>query len=300
MAHQFPKYLKGYQFKQSYWNDTQARRAFKEFLQTIHGLDLTSWERAGFWDHKNYHPFSLFDEHGHVVSNICIYSTNLIIEGKSCRGAQFSGVGTLDHLRRKGLNSALTQVALDWAAAEHDFVFLFAAQDALSFYNQSGFQYISEAQPFVCLKSRPQKQGLVKLDPCDPEHLKMIAKYAHRRAPASHRLGVCSPKLLLFHVLYQLSDGVYQIPDLDILLLMKRQGTELILFDVIGEKLPKFDAICPYISSPAASEISFGFEPDLLEPKDLIWRSGEKNHLHDRNDFPLRGQPFLIPKSAHA
>ncbi len=36
-----------------YWDDLAARGAFKEFLITIHGLDLSEWESAGYWRLRN-------------------------------------------------------------------------------------------------------------------------------------------------------------------------------------------------------------------------------------------------------
>ncbi len=49
----------GLVYRMAYAEDPVARRAFKEFLFTIHGLDLTLWEQKGFWD-ELYTPFSLF------------------------------------------------------------------------------------------------------------------------------------------------------------------------------------------------------------------------------------------------
>ena len=72
-----------------YWDDLAARDAFKEFLITIHGLDLSEWESAGYWDYA-YAPFSFFDGE-QVVSSVCVYSLRAVIDGEPARVAQLSG-----------------------------------------------------------------------------------------------------------------------------------------------------------------------------------------------------------------
>lgn len=89
-----------------YWDDLAARGAFKDFLIAIHGLDLSEWESAGYWDYA-YTPFSFFDG-GQVVSSVCVYSLEAVIDGARARVAQLSGVGTLPDWRRKRLNRQLT------------------------------------------------------------------------------------------------------------------------------------------------------------------------------------------------
>ena len=89
------------EFREAYWDDRKARQAFKEFLVEIHGLDLSAWEQAGFWD-EDYRPFTLFDAAGRVVSSVCVYSVEMLVHGESCRAAQISGVGTLPDRRRQG------------------------------------------------------------------------------------------------------------------------------------------------------------------------------------------------------
>ena len=86
--------LEGLDFRSGYWDDRRAKDRFKQFLATIHGLDLSLWEQKGYWDHENYIAFSLF-EGQRIVATTNLYSMEMQVEGRRCRLGQFSGVGTL-------------------------------------------------------------------------------------------------------------------------------------------------------------------------------------------------------------
>ncbi len=292
--------MSDFRFRKNYWEDAEARRAFQAFLIDIHGLDLTQWKEAGFWDHECYHPFSFFDESGKVVSSLCIYSLDLIVEGRPCRAAQFSGVGTSPELRRRGLNRRLTELALEWIERDHDLVFLFSAPEALPFYESCGFRLVEESQPFVQVTGCDPLPGLKRLDVGKTADLSSIADAAFGRVPVSHRLGALSPRLFLYHALYTMNDYIYSLPGLDVIVLMKHQGQRLTLFDIVAKAMPDLDTLLPYLTSPETTEVAFEFDPDLLAPTDLQWRPLPETLLHDRGNLPLRGSSFLLPSTAHA
>src|SRR5206468_1230918 len=87
-------------------------------LQDAYG----TWEGAGYWD-DDYSPYSYF-EGDRVVSSLCIYTMHALVNGRACKVAQVSGVGTLAEYRRRGLNRQLHEIALAKALAEHRFAFL--------------------------------------------------------------------------------------------------------------------------------------------------------------------------------
>ena len=92
-------------FREDYWDDLESKEEFMRFLIQIHGLDLSRWDRHGFWNRK-FRPFSFFKEKT-LVSSLCLYSMDMSVMGKRCRVAQISGVGTLPEYRRQGLSSEL-------------------------------------------------------------------------------------------------------------------------------------------------------------------------------------------------
>ncbi|MCH7879915.1 MAG: GNAT family N-acetyltransferase, partial [candidate division Zixibacteria bacterium] len=111
-------------------------------MKRMHGVDLSSWDKLGFWDQK-YRPFSYFSG-ASLVSNVCVYSMEMTIQGKRSLGAQISAVGTLPEFRRQGLSLKLTRRAMDWAHEDHDFFFLFADKNAYQCYDKFGFRLTDE------------------------------------------------------------------------------------------------------------------------------------------------------------
>jgi ribosomal protein S18 acetylase RimI-like enzyme len=287
-------------YREAYWADREARRAFQTFLRAIHDLDLVRWEAAGQWD-DDYRPFSFFDDEGRVVSSVCLYSLEMVVQGSPCRAAQISGVGTLPAYRRRGLNRELTERAIAWAQAEgHAFFFLFADEEAFPFYEACGFRQLAESVPSVTIDAVDVRTGAVTLDPDEASDRQRLVRAVRRRTPVSERLGVLSAPLFLFHAVYPGWERLLHIPDLDVIVACRHHGERLTLFDVVGERIPSLDRLLTHVATPETREVTFRFLPERLDPGPLSWRETTENGLHDRGDIPLRGQRFLFPFTAHA
>jgi ribosomal protein S18 acetylase RimI-like enzyme len=287
-------------FRESYWADLAAKEAFRRFLVEVHGLDLSAWESAGYWNDDHYGAYSYFDSEGRVVSSVCVYSLKMVVDGSACRAAQISGVGTLPEYRRQGLNRRLTEIALERVASDHDFVFLFSDPDAIPFYRRCGFQPVEESLPYVEVDPRVAKPGMRLLDLENPAHRSQVERMAAARTPVSETLGVLSPELFMFHALYQFSGRLHHLPDLDVVVAFRRDGTKLTVYDIVGPRLPRFNELYAYMASPGTTEIDFYFVPDKLAIETLRWRPLPDNHLFDRGEFPLRSERFVFPFTAHA
>ncbi len=273
-----------------YWDDPGALGAFKEFMLHIHGLDFSEWESAGYWDDA-YTPFSYFfgDK---IVASVCIYLLDAIIDGKATRLAQISGVGTLPEYRRKGLNSRLTDIALEWAEGRNNGIFLFADAEAVPYYRKCGFSPVEE---FVVNREAtpiPNFGEILKLDPGRKEDLDKIYRYARKRSPISAKFSVMNERLVMFHVLHGLRNHVYEIPDLECLVFYKRERGCLSLFDIVGEKIPSFSDLHPFIAEPSDGIIEFHFFPDKLELNGTSFRPLTGNNPFVRGKFPVERPVF--------
>lgn len=283
--------------RREYWDDLPARRAFKEFIFDIHQLDFTPWEDAGFWDVR-YTPFSYF-EGNRVISSVCIYSLDAVVDGKKTKIAQISGVGTLPEFRRRGLNRELTRIGLEWVGTtDHCGVFLFADEDAIPFYTRCGFTPIQEFIQERKVEPTPRLDGLVKIDPGNPVELREVYEAARRRTALSEKFSVLNPKLLAFHALYPLRDHVYKIPDLECFVFFGRVEDRVKLFDVVGESIPTFEELYPYLTAPNDRNVEFHFFPDKLSP-------GETRSVPLLGNSPFVLDPFpieapIFPFTAHA
>ncbi len=286
-------------FRENYWDSPELKQEFIAFLNKIHNLDLSLWDEMGFWDHR-YRPFSYFDG-PNLVSSLCVYSMDMTINGERRRVAQVSGVGTLEEHRRKGLNLELTEKAIAWAKAEHDFFFLFADEGARPFYKRCGFRPVLEHKARVSITGKAASRGARKLDMTSRDDIDLVFRLASEREPVSGILGVNNPKLLMFWCLYFFSENVFYISELDTLILYERQNDLLTVHDIVGKKIPPFDEIYPYISSDDDKAVEFSFMTDKL---DLGGREEllivESNGTRLFGDVPFEGSKFLFPITAHA
>lgn len=276
--------------KTEYWDDPQARDAFKKFMKKIFRLDFSEWESGGYWD-TAYTPFSFL--HGEdLVSSVCVYLLDAVIDGRHTHLAQISGVGTLPEWRGRGLSRRLTNTGLRWAQGRHDGVFLFADSEAVPFYRRCGFRPIDEYLETLPARTVSPCRGAVKLDPGKKSDRDRIYAHAQRRAPLSNRFSILNAKLLMFHALHGLRDHVYEIPDLNCLVFYKRHQGQLSLFDIVGEKIPRFGDLYPYLAGRNDQVIEFHFFTDKLGIVESTASPLRGNHPFVKRPFPVERPVF--------
>ena len=285
-------------YREGYWDSSDAKEAFMRYLLGVFGLDLHLWNNMGFWDNK-YRPFSFFDNDT-VVSNVCVYSMDMVVQGISSRVAQISAVGTLPEYRRQGLSKELTQKAIEWSKPRHDFFYLFADKDAYRFYEKLGFTLVGEYKTRVPLAGKTARSGGVKLDVGRIDQVDLIYRYALGRAPVSETLGVLNDKLFMYWCLYGLRDHIYHIPEMDILVLYKRDKGIVTLCDIVGSEIPSFSDIYAYIADERDTAAELLFMPDRLNLKFVEAAKMDDNGTHIMGNFPLMHTQFIYPITSHA
>jgi ribosomal protein S18 acetylase RimI-like enzyme len=285
-------------YRENYWNSAAAKAAYIDFLTQMFNLDLIRWDQSGYWD-SNYRPFSYFSD-DRLVSNVCVYSLDMVVLGKRCRAAQISAVGTVTDFRRQGLGQELTQRALVWARDRHDFFFLFADEDAFGFYKSNGFRQALEYTPRIAVSGASPVPGAVALDMQDEHHRALAHDLAVRRDSVSDRLGVLNDKLFMFWCLYRREFRILHIPQLDTLVLCRRDGDVLTISDIVSPKVPMFADIYPFISDPRDRFVKFMFMSDKLGLKEVELIETNDHGLHLLGDFPPEGTSFIFPQTCHA
>jgi GNAT superfamily N-acetyltransferase len=289
----------GLTFRTGYWEDRRATRQFRDFLISIHGLDLSLWERMGYWDHEHYSAFSLFDG-DRIVATANLYSMEMVVEGVRRRLGQFSGVGTSPEFRGRGLNRWLTERALESAGATHDGFFLFADRHAIPFYAKCGFVPVEETIATLSVTPPASAPGLRKLEPDNDDDLSLLHRLARQRSPVSDLLGVLNAELLMFHALYTLRDCAYYIPDLDAAVFFAVDSGTLTLFDVVSRKVPSFAELHPYISGTPHDEVRFFFMPDKMGVEPTRRMSLDDSNLQVLRNLRLPRPERLLPYVSRA
>lgn len=285
-------------FKENYWDQPELKAEFNKFLKRIHGLDLSVWDSLGFWD-PLYRPFSYFDGKS-LVSNVCVYSMDMTVQGRRRRVAQISAVGTAPEYLRQGLSSELTRLAIEWAEREHDFFFLFADEDARSFYRKRGFRPLVESLWSVIVSGKPARRGAVKLDVKDKEHLALIHRMAIERESVSEVLGVFNDKLFMFWCLSFLGEFIHYIPELNTLVLYERENGLVKVFDIVAPRTPEFSKVYPYISAAGDKTVEFYFVPDRLNLESAGRKRINDDETYVMGEFPFDDECCIFPYTAHA
>jgi len=287
------------EFKENYWDSGELKSEFIQFLKSVHNLDLTLWNNLGYWD-DNYRPFSYFQD-GKLISNVCVYSLDMVVDGVRKKAAQISAVGTLPEFRGQGLSSDLTRRAMEWAKQEHDSFFLFADDEAVSFYRKRGFSALEESRFAYPLQPVAGKPGARKLNFSVKSDREKVYSLAVNRRAVSDTLGVLSEKLFLFHCLYFLSNYSYYIEALDLLISNKRKDDRIIVFDIVGKVIPEFSSIYPYIAETGDRYVEFMFIDDIMGmdngERELI---REDNGAHYAGNFRFDKSPVIFPFTSRA
>jgi len=284
-------------YRENYWDQLAEKQEFIRFLNDIHGLDLSRWDRFGYWDNK-YRPFSYFDG-SRLVASACVYSMKMTVGGRQCRVAQISGVGTLPEFRRRGLSMQLAEKAMEWAGRDHEFFYLFADLDAYALYQKCGFRQTGEHRVCCPLPGGTARPGIEKLDMVREDHRERIFNCAAAREPISDLFGVSNTKLFMFWCTYALADCIYYVADLDLLVLCKREQGLMTVYDIVGRTVPPFWVIYPYLASETDRAAEFLFMVDKLR-LDRVELVPTDRGTHLRGAFPLADQPFIIPYTAQA
>jgi hypothetical protein len=96
----------------------------------------------------------------------------------------------------------------------------------------------------------------------------------------------------MFHVLYSLKNDIHEIPDLNCLVLYRREKERLSIYDIVGECVPRWEEIYPHIADPTDSVIEFHFCTDRLGLHETRTRQLEGNFPFVKGIFPFKEPVF--------
>ena len=273
-----------------YWDEPALKQQFIHLTQEIHNLDLTLWDEMGFWDDR-YRPFSLFDQ-GRIISTLCLYEMQAIIHGESQKIVQISAVATVPDHRKQGLNRDLTKRALE-LATPHAGLILFADDAARGYYENTGFRPLRESLATITPTQTDLQNGnLSKLDLRDTKILDDLYQRVQRRAAPSQIFSIQMPRLFMFHVLYTMRDCCYAIPDLDCVVLIKRDGEQLIIYDILADQIPPWEALAPHVMTAQTRSVHFHLYPEQLSIPEWQELTLEGSSAYTRGSFPLDAPIF--------
>ncbi len=287
------------EYRSDYFEDPFAKASFERYAKTIFGLDFGRWKARGLWDNR-YKPFSAFAG-GECVASICVYPSEMKVDGAKRKGAQLLTVGTLPEYRLQGIQREIWKRVHAWIKQECDFTFLFTDESAAGFYEKLGLR--RQPEYFETIRS-PQPAGHAelrfrKLNLEQDSGYAIIERLAKQREMVSDRIGFLNPNLLLFMFLYLYQSWSYYLEDIDAVIVAEETKDRLRIHDIVAKQMPKLSDIEVFLAQFKKEEIDFLFCADRLGVDQTNKKRVKDSLLFVSDDFELEGQ-FVFPYSIRA
>lgn len=260
-----------------------------ELIMHTFEFSFDKWQDKNVWN-DDYELYSII-ENGTMLANISVYKMKMIINGEKRDYLQFGSVATRKEYRGKGLSKKLM---------EHIFsiypdtpCFLHGGDSVVEFYPQFGFKTISYKQPYIKCKLKNSGE-MIKLDITNPK----VDKYLKERTQYS-KVFDCTNQYAInwFHLLYGHENNIYEIPQLEVMIIAYQQEDKLTICDIVSSRTVSFEKIVPYLCFEGVDFIEFGFNPDWLGIEyDMKEYRNEDENPFVKGDFGLE-QEYMIPRN---
>jgi len=229
---------------------------FDNLIQEVFGFSFAPWLEEELWDQR-YESYSII-ENGIMLSNICVLKMEMIVQGEKINAIQMGAVATRESQRGKGLSRKLMQHILELYHSTP--VFLDANASVADFYPKFGFRQIQFYAPEIEMIINNDASQAVKCD--DAEFIEAI----YNRGCFSNKLDCTNTQpIQMFHAIMEYNDDIYFLPDLDVIVIAKQEGSELFIADVIAKNPVSFEELKKFLPFSNVELVEFGFNPDWLD-----------------------------------
>ncbi|HPT79363.1 MAG TPA: GNAT family N-acetyltransferase [Candidatus Atribacteria bacterium] len=234
-------------------NDIDYQSKLNKLLKEIF-FDFQFWYDLNLWDER-YESYSII-ENDEIISNICVYKTEILFEGRRYPALSFGAVATRQEHRGRGLSRLLMEHI--FAKYPDTPMYLSANEGVLDFYPRFGFRRIYDRLP-VCHMDINNDIQPVKLQYNDPR----VWDYVSGRVNFSHKLDCLnSASINMFHIhLGPLKDSIYEIPELDTMIIADQRDTTLKLTGVFSLKDISFSQLAKHLPFKNVTRVEFGSMP---------------------------------------
>ena len=217
-------------------------------------MDFQFWYDLNLWD-ENYESYSII-ENDEMISNICVFKTNIIFDQKDYSALSIGAVATKKEYRGKGLSRILMEHIIN--KYEGIPMYLSANDGVVNFYPKFGFERVFEKLP-VCEVEIENDIKKNKLQYDDPK----IMNYVYNRVNYSDKLDcVNTESINIFHLHSgYLKDFIYEIPELETLIIADQKGSTLKLIGVFSLQNINFNELIKLLPFSNVNKIEFGFTP---------------------------------------
>ena len=250
-------------------NDPVYEAMFDDLIQEVFDFSFAPWFACKLWDER-YESYSIIQE-GKMLSNVCIYKTDMLLRGKTLRVHQFGGIATRKSVRRKGLSRILMEHVLSLYADIP--AFLYANSSVTDFYPLFGFRRAQAYRPGIATEINNPSGKAVKYDARDS----FISEALNgNRIYSDIADSLNTQPIQTFHLLLDYPDSIYFLPDCGAVVIAEQNYGVLFLADVISQSPISFDKLKSELPFSGVNYVEFGFCPDWLgvdprwEPEDEV------------------------------
>lgn len=234
-------------------NDKHYQRLLNDLLTPIF-LDFKFWYDLNLWD-SNYESYSIM-KNDKIISNICVYKTDILLNGKKYPALSVGAVATEEEYKGKGYSRRIMEHIINKYPDVP--MYLSANETVIDFYPRFGFERIFEKLPVAQFKihNEAEPRKLVFDD-------QKVWDYVYKRNNYSSKLDCLNTASInLFHIhLGYLKDCIYDIPELDTIIIAEQNEGILRIIGVFSLRDIAFENLAKYLPFKNVSKIEFGFIP---------------------------------------
>jgi len=125
-------------------DDKSYQKLLNNLLKPIF-LDFQFWYDLNLWD-SNYESYSIIKE-AEIISNVCVFKTNLLFNGRQCQSLSIGAVATKYEYRKKNyLRFIMEHIISKYPDTP---MYLSANETVTKFYPRFGFSRVFEKLPMA-------------------------------------------------------------------------------------------------------------------------------------------------------
>jgi len=238
-------------------NNTIYEAMFDDLIQEVFGFSFAPWFERKLWD-NNYESHSII-KGGKMLSNVCVFKSELLINGEKMPAIQLGAVATCKDARGKGLSRHLIQHVL--SLYPDTLAYLFANPSVINFYPQFGFRQAQTCKPEISVVINSDHTTAIK---CGLDDV-ILQKAIYNRSIYSNLVDCTnSQSIQMFHLLMLYSNDIYYLPNCKAVVIAAQKGNRLFVADVIAGQLLTFDDLAAELPFTGIHAVEFGFCPDWL------------------------------------
>ena len=259
------------------------------------GVAINARALGGSWESAST-PF-LREKNGKVLAHVGLIELPLILMGEPTRVGTIHGVATHPDHRHRGYFRELIEQAIEYGHERYETLIL--TTEHPEYFQPFGFREVQEHRFSLKCDIEPTAHEFRLIDTTLKQDVDLLQRLLSTRTPISNIAGVVEERAI-----FSFNEGsrpLHYSQELDVLACWEIVGSRLVLFDLVGPKVPSISDVVARVPKQI-SEVDFRFTPDRIAPESqpiaFLFDHDGPSHLMVRGPFASDGHLFCLPRSA--